>query len=636
MEAEVVEKQLARRAYEDFLHRRRIRRCSRRPRATSSPRGCSRSRRNADKHLVISFSQELAGRATRCRCAGCRRPSAVDVRVQVRGVDGEHRRADAERAQLDAGSRRRGRRRPRSARRRRSRPASSSRPASHGRAAERAAEPPASVTLLVDTSASRALGFAAHVADGPRAGRRARARRTAARCRSQVVAFDQDTDADLRRPRRRDRATARTSSSSSAARSARPTSARRSRWLGEPRAEAAGRRGHRRRDHRGRRGRRAARRSPSSSPATASSGSTSRSPAASATTQAAARDRARRARAHRRRARSRSRRRRTSRAALGAARCAPTSPVAVDGARWVFPRTIAAAQRRRRGDGVRAARAAARRRSTLTSAGRARAIAPVGVTPALLERAVGGAEIAELEDQLATADRRRATQAARRDRHSASVAARVISSQTSMLVLEIRRRLRALRHRSQRARRRSSSSVRPASSSPTARCRRSADRRAGDAGDPRRRKPDAEPSSERDEPTRHDDRRQARTTRTRRRHRAKVDASEPDARRAMAESAHRDERRAAPRTHAGPSRRRGSRRARRRRAGQAAAHARRRRGAMPSASGSAAAPTVARPPMRRAAPPRPPPPRRVGRAERGRAGASPATRLRRRRDRQRP
>jgi len=68
-------------------------------------------------------------------------------------------------------------------------------------------------------------------------------------------------------------------------------------------------------------------------------------------------------------------------------------------------------------------------------AGARTVVSPVSVTPALLGRAVAGAEITELDGQLAkltgeAADKLRAEIVQR------SVAARVISSQTSMLVLE--------------------------------------------------------------------------------------------------------------------------------------------------------------------------------------------------------
>ena len=108
-------------------------------------------------------------------------------------------------------------------------------------------------------------------------------------------------------------------------------------------------------------------------------------------------------------------------------------PVTVEGARWVFPRTIEAAQA---GDEVTVfVRGAPAQQLALTIAGTRTLLSPVAVTPALLGRAVAGAEITELDGKLAklsgdAADKLRAEIVKR------SVAARVVSSQTSMLVLE--------------------------------------------------------------------------------------------------------------------------------------------------------------------------------------------------------
>src|SRR6185295_5998161 len=62
-------------------------------------------------------------------------------------------------------------------------------------------------------------------------------------------------------------------------------------------------------------------------------------------------------------------------------------------------------------------------------------VSPVAVAPALLSRAVAGAEITELDGKLATLEGAAATRL-RQDIVARSIAARVISSQTSMLVLE--------------------------------------------------------------------------------------------------------------------------------------------------------------------------------------------------------
>ena len=89
----------------------RIPRCSRRPPATSSPRACSRSRRTADKHIVICVQPGAAGRALRAAAARAaedrarRRRSSTTTRARRHAS-----RADADGAQLAAGSRLRRRR----------------------------------------------------------------------------------------------------------------------------------------------------------------------------------------------------------------------------------------------------------------------------------------------------------------------------------------------------------------------------------------------------------------------------------------------------------------------------------------------------------------------------------------------
>ena len=159
LEAEVVEKQLARRAYEDFLHRRQD------PALLEKGEGNQFSARvfpipaSADKHLVISFSQEVTPGHYTLPLRGLAKSERVDVRVQVRGKTGgiaeqtlSERNWTPDRDIVVDGT-------------------SVGAPmaiAAGELAATRvkvelpnAAAPPASVTILVDTSASRALGFAA-------------------------------------------------------------------------------------------------------------------------------------------------------------------------------------------------------------------------------------------------------------------------------------------------------------------------------------------------------------------------------------------------------------------------------------------------------------------------------------------
>ena len=85
MEAEVVEKQLARRAYEDFLHRRQD------PALLEKADGNQFTARvfpipaSGDKHLVISFSQELPGSRYTLPLRGLPKVERVDVALESMG-----------------------------------------------------------------------------------------------------------------------------------------------------------------------------------------------------------------------------------------------------------------------------------------------------------------------------------------------------------------------------------------------------------------------------------------------------------------------------------------------------------------------------------------------------------------------
>ena len=91
MEAEVVEKQLARRAYEDFLHRRQD------PALLEQAAGNEFAARvfpipaNGVKHLVVSFSQELTNDSYRLPLRGLPLLGSLAARVQVLGADGNYR-----------------------------------------------------------------------------------------------------------------------------------------------------------------------------------------------------------------------------------------------------------------------------------------------------------------------------------------------------------------------------------------------------------------------------------------------------------------------------------------------------------------------------------------------------------------
>ena len=102
MEAEVVEKQLARRAYEDFLHRRQD------PALLEKAAGNQFTARvfpiaaNAPKHLVISFSQELPGARYTLPLRGLPKVERVDVAARRDERDGTRTTQTPERAQLAA------------------------------------------------------------------------------------------------------------------------------------------------------------------------------------------------------------------------------------------------------------------------------------------------------------------------------------------------------------------------------------------------------------------------------------------------------------------------------------------------------------------------------------------------------
>jgi len=109
--------------------------------------------------------------------------------------------------------------------------------------------------------------------------------------------------------------------------------------------------------------------------------------------------------------------------------------IEVPGATWVYPRTLPAA---RPGSTlmVFARMAKPTQAIDVVIGGGRRTIRLGTATPALVERAIAGAEIEELENTLASTTEPAAAKAVRDDIAKRSVRARVISSQTSMLVLE--------------------------------------------------------------------------------------------------------------------------------------------------------------------------------------------------------
>jgi hypothetical protein len=160
-EAEVVEKAMARRVYDDYLHRKQD------PALLEKAAGNQFTARvfpipaEAEKHLVVSFSQELAGRGYTLPLRGLPKTSRVDVVLTVTSLDGTtsqqtlsekdwqpDRDFIAQVSNVAA--------------------AVTSGTFVVGALAladtgATSLDPPHSVTLLVDTSASRALGFAAYV-----------------------------------------------------------------------------------------------------------------------------------------------------------------------------------------------------------------------------------------------------------------------------------------------------------------------------------------------------------------------------------------------------------------------------------------------------------------------------------------
>jgi hypothetical protein len=197
MEAEVVEKMKARRAYEDFLHRKQD------PALLEKAEGNQFTARvfpipaKGDKHIVLSFSQDLPGERYTLPLRGLPKTERVDVRLSVLGTDGQQtdqvlseRNWQPDRDFVSTA--------PLAAE------AIASAGASAGTmvAAQLAvldasgalppADAPTSITLLVDTSASRTLGFASGLGQLEQLIAELR-RRHGDELRLQVVAFDQDT-----------------------------------------------------------------------------------------------------------------------------------------------------------------------------------------------------------------------------------------------------------------------------------------------------------------------------------------------------------------------------------------------------------------------------------------------------------
>ena len=190
MEAEVVEKQLARRAYDDFLHRRQD------PALLEKAEGNQFTAKvfpiapNSDKHIVISYSQALPGAQYMLPLRGLPQTDRVDVALAITGPDGKRTNQQlAERnwepdrdfiSNVGAGA---------------SAVTSGTLVAAQivVGSAGAATDTPTAITMLVDTSASRGLGYEAYVQSVRALIGKLRDRYGAALALD-VIAFDQDTE----------------------------------------------------------------------------------------------------------------------------------------------------------------------------------------------------------------------------------------------------------------------------------------------------------------------------------------------------------------------------------------------------------------------------------------------------------
>ena len=191
MEAEVVEKQLARRAYDDFLHRRQD------PALLEKAEGNQFTAKvfpiapNADKHIVISFSQALPGAQYVLPLRGLPKTAQVDVELGLASPDGQRTTQDLHQrdwtpdhdfvSKLAAGA---------------AAITTGNLVAAQVSAFDEAAttsDAPQEMTILVDTSASRGLGYAGYV-EHVHGLITKLAAKYGAQLPIQVVAFDQDAE----------------------------------------------------------------------------------------------------------------------------------------------------------------------------------------------------------------------------------------------------------------------------------------------------------------------------------------------------------------------------------------------------------------------------------------------------------
>lgn len=197
MEAEVVARSLARRAYEDFLHRRQDPALLERAAGNLFTARVFPIPASGDKHLVISFAHELAGGAYVLPLRGLPAVGRIDVTVDAARLDGTRETHQLhERGWLPDRDFFVGTLGP-------SAVAAGSLVAAavpiRMAASAVAADAPRSLTLLVDTSASRALGFARYAGEVRELIAALRAR-YGGQLELEVAAFDQEVQPIYRGP----------------------------------------------------------------------------------------------------------------------------------------------------------------------------------------------------------------------------------------------------------------------------------------------------------------------------------------------------------------------------------------------------------------------------------------------------
>ncbi|MBL0215773.1 MAG: hypothetical protein IPQ07_18070 [Myxococcales bacterium] len=425
MEAEIVEKQLARRAYEDNLHRRQD------PALLEKGAGNQFTARvfpipaKADKHLVISFSQELPGTRYALPFRGLPKVEALDISLEVTGADGKRTKQVLNQRNWTPD------------RDFVSEAPSAAEALSAGQyvvaqisafdQAQVAADRPTGITLLVDTSASRALGFERY-ARNVRELISSLVAKYGDGLQLELIAFDQDSQslfsgraADVGEAQVRALIARGAAGASDLGQALASVSAPKQRVVVI--TDGVMTAGAKPADLRGAVGS-LAKRQVERIDVVLAGGIRDEALATSLVTSGLARAGA---------VLDLDQGLTDVVAGLGE-RVMVDVPVEVAGATWVYPKMIKSARASSR-TMVYAKLAAPAQTIQVKVAGRTRAIGVAGGTPALVERAAATAEIAELEQRLELAQGKE-QKGLRDEIAKKSVAARVVSSQTSMLVLE--------------------------------------------------------------------------------------------------------------------------------------------------------------------------------------------------------